>query len=351
MGDHTREMDVTDLTNLREHLGNLQKVEMFGYSSETEEFLDIMKGFKILKDMAKYVMEKIGKMEQTNTQSGNDVLTGKKTEHMITTAGNNTKHILDSLDDNEEDEFNSKEVDIQFETEKAIVTMEDLSKTVCIEETYDDEDKTDILNSIPNFRDNISVNPPTLESIRRDENGKSVYQCGQCNKSFVNLKRVNNHDCSKRMSKVTCPLCSKVIGNRSINKHIELHTNQETFSCQVCQKNFRSKSGFDGHLCRDQSDRECKLCDKSFKKPCFLLKHNKSVHEKRVIKERPKVTSCKFCELDCKAGIDVRKHMLLEHMDRATRCSFCNDPFFTRGGMSKHIKEHLMLSKNEIKQE
>ena len=99
---------------------------MFGYNSETEEFLDIMKGFKILKDMAKYVMEKIGKMEQTNKQSGNDVLTGKKTEHMITTAGNNTKHILDSLYDDKEDDSNSKEVDIQFEKEMAIVTMEDL---------------------------------------------------------------------------------------------------------------------------------------------------------------------------------------------------------------------------------
>ena len=357
--EHTRELDVSDLVLLKGTLGQLKVVVMFGYNNEMEEFVDIMKAFRVLQNLAEYVMEKIGKVEKTLI-SNNKTCTNfdrvesesyEKTNDVIETRP--SKHInenaLEGLDNEEEEktdnynESNQKDTDVQLLT--PIVEREDLVQIESLGVVSNDESMANIKQETVE----ISVNPLIFENVSRDANGKSIYNCEQCNKGFVNLKRVRTHNC--RRSKVTCSICLKDIGKKSMKKHIALHTNQETFTCQVCQKKFRSKSGFDGHMCKDYSDRECRVCDKSFKKPWSLLKHNKSVHEEKVIKERSQITTCKICDLDCRSALDVRKHMLFEHQDQAIRCKFCNNPFFTKKGLQKHMKEHVPISLVEIKLE
>merc|ERR1712138_313041 len=49
-----------DLDLLKITLGKIQMVGRFGYKKENEAFVDIVKGFKILQNMAEYLLEKIG---------------------------------------------------------------------------------------------------------------------------------------------------------------------------------------------------------------------------------------------------------------------------------------------------
>ena len=117
--EHTREIDVTDLAMLKGTLGKLKMVGMFGYNSEMEEFVDIMKAFRVLQNMAEYVMEKIGKVEKTlisnnktstnfdRPESENYEFVKEKTKDVIETS-RPTKHIdknaLEGLDNEEEEE-------------------------------------------------------------------------------------------------------------------------------------------------------------------------------------------------------------------------------------------------------
>ena len=93
MIDLAHELDVYDLSILKEQLGKLQMVGRFGYNREMEEFVDIMKGFRIVQNMAEYVVEKIGKLEkilkETQASKGNP-------------APDNSKDQLSVFKDNEE---------------------------------------------------------------------------------------------------------------------------------------------------------------------------------------------------------------------------------------------------------
>ena len=72
--DLFHELDVTDLDMLKMQLGKLQMVGRLGYKKESEEFVDIMKGFRIIQNMAEYILEKIVSLEKI--LASNDLVKG-----------------------------------------------------------------------------------------------------------------------------------------------------------------------------------------------------------------------------------------------------------------------------------
>ena len=80
MIDLAHELDVYDLSILKEQLGKLQMVGRFGYNREMEEFVDIMNGFRIVQNMAEYV-EKI--LQETQASKGNPALDNSKDQFYV----------------------------------------------------------------------------------------------------------------------------------------------------------------------------------------------------------------------------------------------------------------------------
>ena len=77
MMELTHELDVKDLALLKSTLGSLQMVGRFGYKQGNDRFVDIMKGLRILQNMAEYIVEKIGGLE-VSLKSDHEIIALKK---------------------------------------------------------------------------------------------------------------------------------------------------------------------------------------------------------------------------------------------------------------------------------
>ena len=171
---------------------------------------------------------------------------------------------------------------------------------------------------------------------------KTVYNCTKCSKTFVQLKSFHDHECHKKTEKVPCPLCEKVISRSNISKHTKLHAITGIL-CDICEKSFKDNSAFENHQHKQVPKRDCNICNKIFTRPSLLRNHSVRFHGSgNVKKERLSIISCKFCGLECPSTSAVRKHMELEHMDKAIHCGFCDNRFFSKRGLKQHKQDHAI---------
>ena len=302
--DRAHELDESDLAVLKMHLGQLQMVGRFGYSMEDEKFVDIMKGFRIIQNMAEYVVEKIVNLEKTLKNERQEVVDTTSLEYDA------VEDIVNLADNDEISNIRSKEI-TDFKQERL-------------------ENTSDINESLQN------VNKDTKELGE-----KNILKCNKCFKCFVNLKNFYIHVCqSKKNVKIPCSLCAKVISKANMSHHTKTHSNIIMLTCAESNKSFRNKFAFESHMHAETVNLNCQLCNKSFLKPSLLLKHER-MHS-NVKRERLPVTVCKFCELECTSITAARKHMKMEHIDQAMHCDICANPFFSKRGLKEHMKEHVI---------
>ena len=94
----------------------------------------------------------------------------------------------------------------------------------------------------------------------------------------VNLQKVFWKDLQHQLTKVPCPLCSRVMRDeRSLKNHMKLHEN----TCKDCGKCFSSAPRLSQHKYRAHVPNVCDHCHKPFKSPQDLQRHIDTVHLKR----------------------------------------------------------------------
>ena len=295
-----QELNEGDLAMLKTQLGQLQMVGSFGYSRDCEMFIDIMKGFKILQNMAEYLVDKILKLE--NLENGNtreDAAASEKDDVFE-----------DKIIQNEPSEAFSCEAE---ETKAQDNAVEVIVKTELIEMTEND-----------------------LKEC------KTIFKCKTCPRTFVNLKSFNDHECFKRNEKIPCKLCGKNISRSNMSKHTKSHT-ATVLTCDICDQVFKNKMSFATHEHKIIPSRDCNICNKTFPKPSLLMYHNIKIHGDDCEKESF-IRYCRFCHQDFPSSTAVRKHMVLEHADRAIHCDLCDNQFFSNKGLKLHKQDHTTES-------
>ena len=96
--------------------------------------------------------------------------------------------------------------------------------------------------------------------IHRDRNKE--YYCVQCEKEFVNKRRINEHmkihSASKKVKNRQCNKCSATFStNYQLKVHDRIHTGEKPYACGICQKRFAHNSPLIVH------DEKMIGCDKS----------------------------------------------------------------------------------------
>ena len=132
----------------------------------------------------------------------------------------------------------------------------------------------------------------------------------------VNLNKVFWRDLQHQLTKVPCPLCSRLMrDDRRLKSHMKLHEN----TCKDCGKCFSSAPKLSEHKNRVHVPNVCNHCDKSYKSPQDLKRHIDTVHLKI------KKYSCNLCDGKFSDPTPLRYHMLRHKEDPniRTNCSKC----------------------------
>ena len=305
----SQELNLGDLGILKTQLGQLQMIGRFGYNRDSEKFVDIMKGMRIMQKMAEYLVEKIVGLEKIVQQTRENYNESQSNDHRIDDNITNYQAFETSDTETNTIETNVENQDVEDSTDPEAMTVKKE-----IKETVGDDEGDDEISS------------------------KSIYHCKKCPRTFAYLKSLNDHECSKKCEKIPCQLCNKYISRSNKSRHNEIHL-AATVTCEICDKSFKSKSAFESHEHKQVWKRDCNICNKVFRRPSLLRQHSVKIH-KGVKQEMSFVRSCKICQLECTSSSAVRKHMELEHVDKAIYCDICNNQFFSKKGLKLHKKDH-----------
>ena len=179
--------------------------------------------------------------------------------------------------------------------------------------------------------------------------GNDVYQCQQCDSSFVMEARLRNHVkvVHEKVKDVPCPRCEKMFKNNSDMKvHVKLiHDKIRDYVCNHCNKAFGTcwtmQKHID-HVHKKIKEFKCVPCDKDFSCSSSFKKHVLRIHESG------KAFNCKDCHKVFKMEYDRLKHYQIVHLKlKNYKCDFCDLTFGQSSNKHTHMKKYHLEQLNK----
>lgn len=190
------------------------------------------------------------------------------------------------------------------------------------------------------------------EKEAEKKNSEKLHHCEICNQSFTQMSAKVTHisfrhpDVGDPRGPFTCDLCGETFAFRGpMRLHRVMHLGDVVCSCG---RSFSSKKTFNAHIdtgtCTGAQDKECKLCNITFRTLYNAANHRRMVHAEQ-IKTLPK-NHCDICKKHFQSGRVLTKHKRTEHAKvTATQkimyeCSICAEKFDTLSARANHRRKH-----------
>ncbi|XP_065088188.1 zinc finger protein 14-like [Ochlerotatus camptorhynchus] len=185
------------------------------------------------------------------------------------------------------------------------------------------------------------VSKSTLLQHERSKCGKvAQYQCTQCDKTFVSLGGLRNHQevHSQKRSHV-CDTCGRGFLRKGILKdHINtVHSKVRLFQCSLCPKSFTSRNVFQSHQMTHTKEKpyQCRHCEKRYYKTSDRTMHENQVH----LGIRP--FQCNFCTASFIRDRERRLHERTHTKTKLYNCDMCSEGYNKFAEYKSHrLKEH-----------
>lgn len=163
--------------------------------------------------------------------------------------------------------------------------------------------------------------------------------CDLCGKHFDHIRYLKAH--MKRhagIKKHACNQCNlSFIESNSLRLHMQTHLDPEQRSykiiCKFCGKKFVSKTNYKDHLNKHTGDKpyECDLCGRKFGFKSMIDKHKLFKHSD------DKPFRCTNCPKAFKMKRLLDQHMVTHTRESKYTCNNCNKPFSCKNTMKVHI--------------
>ena len=171
----------------------------------------------------------------------------------------------------------------------------------------------------------------------------STYSCELCEKNF-DQKYLNQHlkDVHSNDRKYKCDTCGKYFNQLTyLNSHKEkLHdkVTKKEFKCTSCSKEFSRIGDLKEHYKRmhvQTRTHKCEVCD-----GYFPSRELKKIHFSRVhANEINDTEKCDLCTKVFNSVGGLKSHMINFHdRNKTYKCHTCERFFHTNGNLTKHIK-------------
>uniref|UniRef100_A0AAG5DCZ2 Transcription factor grauzone n=1 Tax=Anopheles atroparvus TaxID=41427 RepID=A0AAG5DCZ2_ANOAO len=186
---------------------------------------------------------------------------------------------------------------------------------------------------------------PTDETNRRLQEfyDMTCEICAQKLDSFTTLK-IHYHQQHQIQGFIKC--CGRKFSSRyRLLEHLSYHVGASMIRCEICNKNFSSRSYLQVHNSRMHGRAEdrpfkCTQCHQTYALECHLKAH--MVSHVRV--------KCTICGKELSSSLTLRTHMANLHGTRENHiCESCGKEFRTRQAFDRHVKLHMGI--NVVEQE
>ncbi|XP_041361633.1 zinc finger protein 91-like [Gigantopelta aegis] len=173
-----------------------------------------------------------------------------------------------------------------------------------------------------------------IEIVSHDRDGKKVFTCGECKKSFNTWESARQHTLQHTGS-FTCHLCQRVFSRRHLLLdhicHSENGKNKDLFQCEICQQEFRTLRYLYRHMAMHTDIFKCDSCSKTFSRKDSLQRH--------LLKCNPEMASeqnifpCTICKkvFSTKLGLENHQINCAKYV-----CETCRLAFFTEENLDQH---------------
>lgn len=179
------------------------------------------------------------------------------------------------------------------------------------------------------------------------------YSCDLCDETFLiktllldHSKKVHNVQIIEPSSEVqqkvpsfsVCPICGKSISKTAINRHIQLHSEEKPYICDLCGKQFRFKWSLREHIMVEigMKDFVCEICGKKFVIQAYLNKH---MRFHMMCDGKFEGYQCEICGKKYAEEWRVKEHQRNTHHKRSPphfKCDICDKKYSRRWLVRSH---------------
>ena len=174
---------------------------------------------------------------------------------------------------------------------------------------------------------------------------RKLFWCKPCDKGFTEKHTLGLHNVSFHGAigeTYKCEICAKELRSKpNLTKHLKLHQkDRQRFRCEFCNKEISKKCHLDHHIKKFHSNEKetftCEICGKSMNEKGNLKKHM-TIHAETRVK-----LQCPICPMTLVNNQRLKFHIAAKHQELPMNfeCEVCQMKFAFKEYLKKHLESH-----------
>lgn len=165
------------------------------------------------------------------------------------------------------------------------------------------------------------------------------FKCTYCTLTFASKELLSKHQSENCGNKgLKCIVCGKIFAKRyNMLRHMAMiHSNEEKFECEKCNKTFKTKDGLKRHVNTHLTTYKCTECRQEFLLYIEMVRHKAAAHKKEQL-----LLICSICRKQFPSHHRLFVHLRTHSAEKPYECCICQKRYKSNESLKHHKLSHL----------